>query len=224
MTAAPTTLTVHPPHIQSTAHTLLQVNLGRMAAEVVDHVIGKHLDLCFGQHLSVIIACRWVSVGPDVRGTPCLGSHGIQMHSSPCLSVWPYSFLQAPPRLLPIGRQGNCSPHADRRLPPPVPCPVLPSVFITFKVFHSPLQFKGLLQEMADEAGRKHAPLLRQLAVSAQPAGRPMEVVFRTVPLCGPDGGVPEGTAAVGDIRTWYNANFLSRMEGACRAMRGVVS
>ena len=77
---------------------------------------------------------------------------------------------------------------------------------------------------MADEAGREQAPLLRQLAVSGCPAGRSMEVIFRTVPLCGPDGGVPEGMAAAGDIRMWYNANFLSRMEGACRAMRGVVS
>lgn len=36
----------------------LQISLGLLAADVTDQVLEDHIDLCFGQHLSVVVACR----------------------------------------------------------------------------------------------------------------------------------------------------------------------
>ncbi len=35
--------------------------MGQLAAQVVDHVISEHLDLFFGVHMSVVVACRRVA-------------------------------------------------------------------------------------------------------------------------------------------------------------------
>ena len=46
---------------------LPDIDLAAATAEVVDQVLGSHLDLCFGVHLSVIVACSVFSVAKATR-------------------------------------------------------------------------------------------------------------------------------------------------------------
>ena len=62
---------------------------------------------------------------------------------------------------------------------------------------------------------RSEAMLMDQLSVRVAP--ETMEVVFRSVPMCGTGGEAVNGNkggAETADIRAWYNAVFLPRVEG----------
>ena len=39
-------------------------DLEELAGRLVDHVLLEHLDVCFNQHLSVVVACRWDGLTP----------------------------------------------------------------------------------------------------------------------------------------------------------------
>lgn len=101
-------------------------------------------------------------------------------------------------------------------------CSCFHSVFAVFKAAHSPLRFKVFLQEISKAADHSEATLMRQLLVRASPLTS--VEIFSAVPMRDPGGGVInvkgggiEG-AETADIRAWYNAVFLPRVEGKLRA------
>ena len=82
-----------------------------------------------------------------------------------------------------------------------------------FKAAHSQLRFKTFLQEISKASERSETLLMDQLSVRVAPDA--MEAVFKSVPMCG-TGGRAGGNAdtETADIRAWYNATFLPRVEG----------
>ncbi len=52
-------LFLNDPPALTTFHAM-KIGLGDAAAEMIEHVVGEHFDLCFGIHVSVIVACWWV--------------------------------------------------------------------------------------------------------------------------------------------------------------------
>ena len=51
-------------------------DLGRQVDELLDYVVMNHLDLFFGRHVSVIVACRFVGIGGH-RQSPPLKLRGV---------------------------------------------------------------------------------------------------------------------------------------------------
>eukprot|EP00798_Chlamydomonas_sp_ICE-L_P017156 gene17156-23467_t len=105
--------------------------LPSLSAKLVDYLLGYHLDLCFGTHISVLVAC---------------------------------------------------------------------CVYAVTKAARADLPFRVLLPEVTDILG-------------LESGSQPVSPIFRSVSISGP-GGPKEGQSEeFGDIRTFYNRLFISRVE-----------
>eukprot|EP00798_Chlamydomonas_sp_ICE-L_P017159 gene17159-23470_t len=111
--------------------------LPSLSAKLVDYLLGYHLDLCFGTHISVLVAC---------------------------------------------------------------------CVYAVTKAARADLPFRVLLPEVTDILG-------------LESGSQPVSPIFRSVSISGP-GGPKEGQSEeFGDIRTFYNRLFISRVEGFVRKL-----